>query len=160
LEDAGALLDEEDLVALAVAVEDVGALRRLADRDLDLAVPHQQAPAVHRVALRAERPGLREAVDVGVGHPLRPLDRGEVEHLRDAAGGDEVVEDRLVAAEGLVAHDLLDEQAPVAAELDVALGGDLAQPVVAHGASSPLPAYVPTGCRAAPGPARSPRRVP
>src|SRR5262245_58029272 len=87
LEDAGALLDEQDLVALAVAVEDVRALRRLADRDLDVAVPHQQPPAVHRVALRAERAGLREAADVGVGHPLRPLDRTAVEDVRNPAGG-------------------------------------------------------------------------
>ncbi len=85
-------------------------------------------------------PGREQvAMDVGVGHPLRVLDRRELAGLRDPARGFEVVEDRLVAREALVAHHLLDEQAAAAvgggvavAELGVALGRDLAEAHVAH----------------------------
>jgi hypothetical protein len=44
-EHAAAAVDVEHLVALAVAVEAIERLERLADRDLDVAVPHQEPPA-------------------------------------------------------------------------------------------------------------------
>ena len=75
---------------------------------------------------------------MGLGHPLLEHDLLEVADLLHAAGREQVVEDRLVAGEALEAHDLLDEQRRVAvrgvrvAVLDVALGRDAAQAVVAH----------------------------
>jgi hypothetical protein len=42
----------------------------------------------------------------------------------------EVEQDRLVAREALEAHDLLGEQPPVVAELDVPLAGDVASELV------------------------------
>ena len=45
LDRAGSAVDEEDLVALAVAVEALALLGRLGDRDLDVAVPLQEAAA-------------------------------------------------------------------------------------------------------------------
>ena len=50
----------------------------------------------------------------------------------DVAGGGQVVEDRLVAREALVAHDLLDQQRPVLPELRVPLRRQLAHRDVAH----------------------------
>ena len=60
------------------------------------------------------------------------LDRLEVARLGDPARRLEVVEDRLVAREALVAHHLLDQQPAVVAELGVALAGDVPEPVVPH----------------------------
>ncbi len=135
--DARAAVDVDDLVALAVAVEAVHRLRRLADRGLDVAVPHQQAPPGDRVAPRRDRAGVGQPVHVGVGHPLLALDRPERPDPVEPAGGVQVVEDRLVAAEALVAEDLLDEQAPIAVapapHLGVTLGRDLSEAHVPHG---------------------------
>ena len=133
LERPRALADEDQLVALAVAVEAFGLLDRAAERDLDVVVPHQAAPAADRVAARLGLGGLQVAVDVRVGDPLAVLDRLEGARLGDPARRLAVVEDRLVAREALVAHHLLDEQparAVVAAELRVALRRELSEPVV------------------------------
>ena len=64
LEGASALVDEDHLVALAVAVEVVHLLARPAERDLDVVVPHQQLAPVTASpcgvdAERAEVPVLR-----------------------------------------------------------------------------------------------------
>ena len=133
LHDALALVDEDDLVALAVAVEVVRLGLRDADPDLDVGVVLQHAAAEHAVAHRLEAHRVGEPVHVGVGHPLLDLDRLEVADLLDAAGRPQVVEDRLVAGEALEAEDLLDQQRRRAvgrlrrrvAELDVALLRDL-----------------------------------
>ena len=52
-----------------------------------------------------------QPVHVRVGHPLLARERREAPDLAHVAGRLQVVEDRLVAREALVAHDLLDEQA-------------------------------------------------
>ena len=129
---ARALVDEQDLVALAVAVEAVGVLGGLADPHLDVGVEHQDLAAEDRVALRLERDGVGQPVDVGVGHPLVELDRLELADLGDAARRVQVVEDRLVAGEALVAHHLLGQERPVLAELGMALGRQAAHRHVAH----------------------------
>jgi hypothetical protein len=69
VEHAAAAVDVDDLVALAVAVEAVHRLGRLADRDLDVAVEHQQ-PRPSPVAARARSARVRQPVHVGLGHPL------------------------------------------------------------------------------------------
>ena len=70
LERSRALADEEDLVALAVSVEDFGLLGRPAERDLEVLVPHQAAAAVDRVAAALDRAALEVAVDVRIRDPL------------------------------------------------------------------------------------------
>ena len=130
-------MDEDDLVALAVAVEVVRLALRDAEPDLDVAVVLEHAPAEHGVAHRLELHRVREPVHVRLRHPLLELDPLEVADLLHPAGREQVVEDRLVAGEALEAHDLLDEQRRVAvrvgiAVLDVALGRDPAQAGVAH----------------------------
>src|SRR5207248_8735929 len=60
------------------------------------------------------------------------LDRGELADLRHAARRLEVVEDRLVAGEALVAHHLLCQQSAVGPELRVPLRRQLAHRHVAH----------------------------
>jgi hypothetical protein len=132
VEVARALHHEQDLVPLAVAVEAVGFVRGLAHAHLDVGVEHQHAAAEHRVAAGLHRSHVGEAMDVRVGRPLLERDRLEGPALRHPARRLQVVEDRLVAREALVAHHLLDEQRAVLAELDVALGGDVAESVVAH----------------------------
>ena len=144
---AAAAVDVDDLVALAVAVEALVGLGRLADRGLDVVVEHQQAPAADRVAAGVDRVGVGQPVHVGVGHPLLAHDRGELADLRQPARRVQVVEDRLVAGEALVAEDLLGQQRAVAPRLGVALGGDVAEADVAHRCP-------PRGCRAAPARAR------
>ena len=145
-QNAGAAVHVDDLVALAVSVEALERLGRLRDRDLDVAVPHQQAPARERVTARLDRLGVREPVDVRLRHPLLALDRAERADLVEPAGRLQVEQDRLVAREALVAHHLLDEQrrrgadlaslaAPplaVLAHLDVTLGWDLSETRVTH----------------------------
>ena len=74
-------MDEDHLVALAVAEEVVHLLVRPAERDLDVLVPHQQAPAGDRVALGLESHRREVPVRVAVGHPLVALDRLEVAEL-------------------------------------------------------------------------------
>ena len=140
LHDALALVDEDDLVALAVAVEVVRLGLRDADADLDVGVVLEHPPAEHAVAHRLQAHRVGEPVHVGVGHPLLELDRREVADVLHAARRPQVVEDRLVAGEALEAEHLLDQQRRVAvgrgglrvAELDVALLRDLAQAVVTH----------------------------
>jgi hypothetical protein len=135
------LTDEEELVALPVAVKARALLRGPAERNLEVAVPHEAATTVDWVAAGLERPGHQMAVDVGIGHPLAVLDRRELTRVGDPAGGGVVVKDRLVAREPLVAHHLLDQQrtASVGAiagpKLRVALGGDLSEGVVSHDSS-------------------------
>ena len=107
---AAAAVDIDDLVALTVSVEAVERLGRLADRDLDVAVPHQQ-PA----AGRGSPPGSIGACPPAGGRgPRVPTPRARSGGTRptcvEPAGGVEVKEDGLVAREALVAHHLLDEQ--------------------------------------------------
>ena len=127
-----AAVHEQHLVALAVAVvvvvPDVGT----ADRDLHVAVPHQQAAAHHRVALRLDPARVDQVVRVRVRHPLHALDRLELAERHHAAGGLEVVEDRLVAGEALEPHHLLGEQGAVVAEGRVALARHAAAALVPH----------------------------
>jgi hypothetical protein len=85
LDDALALVDEDDLVALAVAVEVVGLGLRDADPDLDVVVVLEHAPAQHRVAQRLHRARVGEAVHVRLGHPFLEHDRLELADLLDAA---------------------------------------------------------------------------
>ena len=110
LQRPAALVHEDDLVALAVPVEEVHRLGRAAELDLDVVVPHEQAAAADRVAagldlVRAEVTRVRRA----------PIPRGRSARTRDllhAAGRVEVVEDRLVPGEALEAHDLLGQKRP------------------------------------------------
>src|SRR5204863_354174 len=83
LEDARALVDEDDLVALAVPVEELHRLVRPAERDLDVRVPHQQAPSADRVALLLDAHRPQVPVGVRVRHPLLALDRFEGPELGD-----------------------------------------------------------------------------
>ena len=129
-------MDEDDLVALAVAEEVVHRPGRAAERDLDVVVPHEEAATGDLVAggLGVER--LEVPVRVLVGHPLLALDRLEAGELHDATGRLEVVEDRLVAGEALEAHHLFGEERPVLAELHVPLARKVAETLVeGHGES-------------------------
>ena len=127
-------MDEDHLVALAVAEEVVHLLVRAAERDLDVLVPHQQAPAADRVALGLEAHRREVPVLVAVRDPLVALDRLELVHLRHPAGRGQVVEDRLVPREALEAHHLFGQQRPVVAELDVPLARNVAESLVeGHG---------------------------
>ena len=117
----------DDLVALAVSIEAVHRLGRLADRDLDVAVPHSRrrpstgSPPGSIGAVFASRwtwaSGTHSSRTIGRKPPTRS----------SAAGRVQVVEDRLVAAEALVAEDLLDEQ-PAAAVVAAATPGRGAWP--------------------------------
>ena len=132
---AAAAVHVDHLVALAVAIEAVELLHGLADRHLEVAVEHQEAPAAQRVAARLHRIGVGQPVHVRVGHPFVALDRAELADRVEPAGRVQVVEDRLVAGEALVAHDLLGEErraGAVPAHLHVALAGDLAEALVPH----------------------------
>jgi hypothetical protein len=132
---AAAAVHVDDLVALAVTVEAVELLGRLADGDLDVVVEHQEAAAGHRVTARLHRGNVGEAVNVRLRHPLVSDDRAELADLVEPAGRVEVQEDGLVAREALVAEHLLDEQRrarSVAADLDVSLGRDVSERVVTH----------------------------
>ncbi len=134
-QDAAAAVDVDHLVALAVSVEALERLGGLGDRDLDIPVPHEQPPAADRIAPGLDRVGVGEAMDVGLRHPLLALDGREGADGVEAAGRLEVQEDRLVAREALVAHDLLDQQrraAAIAAHLYVALARYVTQRRVAH----------------------------
>ena len=155
---AGAAVDVDDLVALAVAVKALLGLGRLGDGDLDVVVVHQQLAPGDGVAARGRAVDVGEAVDVGVGDPLLAADRGEAADLRQPARRVQVVEDRLVAAEALVAEDLLGQQrraAPSRRTCDVALGGDLTEAQIAHASHR-----TPTGCPGDPARAPAPRRAP
>jgi hypothetical protein len=123
-------VDEVDLVALAVPEEVVHRLGGTHERDLDVVVPHQQPTAGDLVALGLEPPGPEVPVRVCVRHPFLALDRLEVAQLLHAAGRGEVVQDRLVAGEALEAHDLLGQERPVLAELDVPLAREITEALV------------------------------
>ncbi len=132
---AAAAVDVDDLVALAVAVEAVELRRRLADRHLDVAVEHQQPAAGDRVAARLDRVRVGQPVHVRVGHPLLAHDRREIADRVEPARRVQVVEDRLVAREALVAEDLLGQERrirSVAPDLDVPLARDLTKALVPH----------------------------
>ena len=129
-------MDVEDLVALAVAVEALELLVGLADGDLEIAVEHQEAAAAHRIAAGHDRLRVGQPVHVR-RYPLVAHDGAEFADRVEPAGRVEVVEDRLVAREALVAHDLLDQQPPASvagglADRYVPLGGDLAPAFVPH----------------------------
>src|SRR5207302_8335479 len=78
LQRARSLVDEDDLVTLAVPVEALHGLRRTAERDLDVLVPHQQPSARDLVALGRDVPRPEVTVRVCVRHPLVALDRLEL----------------------------------------------------------------------------------
>src|SRR5206468_2068571 len=130
LEDAAALVDEDDLVALAVPEEVLHRLLRAAQRDLDVVVPHQDAPAADLVAGLVDLERVEMAVRVLVGNPFVALDLLEAVELHDAARRLQVVEDRLVPGESLEPHHLLGEKRPVLAKLDVPLARDVAETLV------------------------------
>ena len=130
LERPRALVHEDDLVALAVAEEVVHALRRPAEGDLDVVVPHQQAAPGDLVAVGLGVEGLEVAVRVLLRHPLVALDRLEAAELHDAARRLEVVQDRLVPGEPLEAHHLFGEERAVVAKLDVPLARNVAEALV------------------------------
>ena len=132
LELARSLVHEDHLVALAVLVERLLLRGGTADRDLHVVVPHQQPPPADRVPLRGDGARIDQAPGVGVGDPFLPLDRRELAHLLDSARALEVIEDRLVAREALVAHDLLGQQRAVLAQRRVALPRDLTPALVPH----------------------------
>ena len=115
----------DHLVALAVAVEAVERVGWLADRYLEIAVEHQEAAAVDRIAAGFDWAQIGQPVHVRLGRPLLALERSQGADLGDAAGRMDVVEDRLVAREPLVAHHLFDEQTTVVAHLRVPLARDL-----------------------------------
>ena len=79
-------MDEDDLVALAVAEEVVRLALGQADRDLDVGVVLEHPPAEHGVALGASAVRVREPVHVRVGHPLLAHDRRERADLADRQG--------------------------------------------------------------------------
>jgi len=130
LERAAAFVDEHDLVALAVAEEVVHLLLRSAERDLDVVVPHQNAPPGDLVAFRADVVRLEVAVRMRVRHPLVALQLLEAADFHHAAGRLKVVQDRLHPDEALHAHDLLGQERPVVTELDVALSRNVPQALV------------------------------
>ena len=123
-------MDEDDLVALAVAVEVVGLALGDAHADLDVGVVLQHPPAEHACPRTAPGPCVcvSRCTWVSGTHSSSSilLELADVLH---AAGREQVVEDRLVAGEALEAHDLLDEQVLglLIAELHVPLGRDAAQ---------------------------------
>src|SRR6059058_786976 len=124
------LVHEDDLVALAVAEEVVHALRRPAERDLDVVVPHQEPAPRDLVALGLGVEGLEVPMRVLLRHPLLALDRLEAAELHDAARRLQVVQDRLVAGEALEAHHLFGEKRSVVPELHVALARNVAEALV------------------------------
>jgi len=127
-------MDEDHLVALAVPVVALHRLRRAAERDLDVVVPHQQLPAPDGVAFLLDPGRLHVPVRVRVRNPLLALDRLEVAELFYAAGRDQVVQDRLVPDEALEPHDLFGQERAVVAKLDVAFARDLAAALIGrHG---------------------------
>src|SRR5918994_623450 len=132
LELPAALVDEEQLVAIAVAVERLGLGLGLADRRLEVGVPHQRAPPRDRIARRLQLTGLQMPVDVRVRDPFLVLEWLELAGLGDPARRLEVVKDRLVAAEALEPEHLLDQQPSVVAELHVALPWNVSEAVVSH----------------------------
>jgi hypothetical protein len=135
-EHASSAVHVEHLVALAVPVEAIERLGGLADRHLDVAVPHQEAATGDRIAAALDAVRVGQPVDVGVRDPLLALDRAELSYPVEAAGRLEVQQDRLVAREALVAHDLLHQErraVTVCTYLYVPLRGDAAQAGVAHG---------------------------
>jgi hypothetical protein len=130
LERARALVDEDDLVALAVAEEVLHLLLRAAERDLDVVVPHQHAAPGDLVAVGVDPVRLEVPVRVRVRHPLVALQLLELADLHDAARRLKVVQDRLHPDEALHPHDLLGQERSVVAELDVALPRDVTQTLV------------------------------
>ena len=125
LERSRALVDEDDLVSLAVPEEVVHRAVGPAERDLDVVVPHERPAPVDLVALGIDVVGVHPAVRVGLGDPLLALDRREGAELLHAARRFEVVEDRLVAGEALEAHHLFGEEPSVLAKDDVPLARDV-----------------------------------
>jgi hypothetical protein len=126
LQRARAFVDEDHLVAFAVAEEVVHLLLGPAERYLDVVVPHEHAPPGDLVALGLHVAGLEVAVRMLVGQPFVALDLLEPVELHHATRRLQVVQDRLVAGEALEAHHLLGEERSVLPELDVALARDLA----------------------------------
>ena len=134
LERARPLVDEDHLVALAVAEEVLHRRRRPAERDLHVAVPHQQSAARDLVARGLDAGRLEVPVRVLVGQPLLALDRLEAGEVHHPARRVKVVQDRLVAGEPLEPHHLLGEERAVVAKLDVALPRNVAETLVeGHG---------------------------
>ena len=139
LERARPLVHEDDLVALAVPEEVVHLFLRARERDLDVVVPHQQAPAGDLVALRVDVVCLEVAVRVRVRHPLVPLDLFEAADLHHAAWRLKVVQDRLHPDEALHAHDLLGQERAVVAELDVPFPRNVTEALVERHRSKGYP---------------------
>src|SRR5262245_43636170 len=152
LQRAAALVHEDDLVALAVSVEEIHRLGRPAERDLDVVVPHEQTTPADRIAFRIDLVSAQVTVSVAVRHPPLARDRLAGRDRLNTAGGMQVVQDRLVPGEALEPHDLLGQKRPVLSELDVALAREAAEVEVGRHGS--------TGCRATLALARAPRRAP
>ena len=131
LEHPVAFHDEDDLVALRVAVEDGVFLARPDERERDVGVEQQRHAVAH-----GARPGREpRGPEVPVPHHAlglgRPLERGQRPHALDGRGQPQVVEQRRRPGEALVADQLLVvDPAALLAEGDVALLGYAPQLVV------------------------------
>jgi hypothetical protein len=136
-------VDEDDLVALAVAEEVVHRLRGPAERDLDVVVPHQRPAAGDLVTGGVDAVRREMTVRVLLRQPLVAHDRLEAGEVHDAAWRVQVVEDRLVAGEALEPHHLFAEQRPVLPKLHVALARDVAEALVERHAERLLPDHAP-----------------
>jgi hypothetical protein len=123
-------VDEDDLIAFAVAIEVVHRLSGATHRYLDVVVPHQYLSPRHGVTLRRHVRSEEVAVRMAVGHPLVSSHRLELADLSDPAGRREVIEDGFVAREPLQAEDLLGQEDPVLAKLGVSLRRHLASSLV------------------------------
>src|SRR5205823_2795822 len=121
LEHAAALVHEDDLVALAVPEEIVHRSGRATERDLDVRVPHQQAPPADLVALGLDVERRKMAVRVLVGYPPREVDWRERAVVPYAARPLLAVEDRLVTVEALEPYHLVGKQRSVNEKLNVTL---------------------------------------
>ena len=95
---AAPAVDVDDLVALAVPVVAVERLYRLADRHLDVAVPHQEAAGGDGVAAGVDAVHVGQPVTSTSGTHYLPMDGPEAADGVEPAGRLEVEQDRLVPA--------------------------------------------------------------
>ena len=122
-------MDEEQLVALGVAVERGHLLSGPRHRDDTLAVVHQRVAALDQIALRRYVRRLQVVVPVDLLRPLALADGAMPRDARHPRRRVLVIEQRVDAAEALLAEQLLAVEAAVRlAELGVPLVRHLAQP--------------------------------